>query len=490
MTHRSELHALALRTLIPGFTGTTAPPWALELLEAGLGGYCLFAFNIADADQLARLNASLREASPDAVIAIDEEGGDVTRLHTATGSPYPGNAALGAVDDPELTTAIHRSIGSELVQAGVNLNFAPAVDVNVEDDNPVIGTRSFGRDPEAVARHAVAAVRGLQQAGVAACAKHFPGHGATSVDSHLTVPTVDVSLDVLRRRELVPFQAVIDAGIQVIMSGHIRVPALTGDAPGTLSHAAMTGLLREEMGFDGVIVTDAMEMQGASGATGMPEAIVRALMAGCDLICTGGESQKAGPMTELVHATADAVADAVVSGRMPLERLESAVARGDALRAWQREHHAAAANRPLGLEAARRALHLEGTVPRLDDAVIVQIDSPANIAVGEFPWGVTPLLTKRLPDAVVRHTDVESDESAELSALAAGRPIVVVSRDTHRRPAARALLAGLAAGPSPVVLVEMGWPAAWRPEGVTAYLATFGAAGANAQAAAERLLGD
>ncbi|HIW64599.1 MAG TPA: glycoside hydrolase family 3 protein [Candidatus Stackebrandtia excrementipullorum] len=487
MTQRSDLRTLALRTLIPGFTGTSAPSWALDLLAEGLGGYCLFSFNVTDPEQLARLNASLRDAGPSAIIAADEEGGDVTRLHTVTGSPYPGNAALGAVDDPVLTTAIHRSIGNELVAAGVNLNFAPAVDVNVEDANPVIGTRSFGRDPRSVARHAAAAVKGLQEVGVAACAKHFPGHGATTVDSHLAIPTVDVPLSVLRERELVPFVAAIEAGVRTIMSGHIRVPAVTGDAPGTLSRAAMTGLLRDELGFDGAIVTDAMEMQGASGKLGIPEAVVQALLAGCDLICTGGETQKAGPMTDVIDATVDAITTAVSDGRLPVERLEDAVARGDALRAWQAERDGSQAGRELGLEAARQAITLEGVIGDLSRAVIVQIDSPANIAVGDAAWGVTPLLTKLLPDAEVHYVENDAEVSRKLVRSVRGRPVVVVSRDTHRRADARALVNDLAAVTS-VVLVEMGWPAAWRPDGVTGYLATYGAASANARAAAEILV--
>lgn len=488
MTNRSQLRSLALRTLIPGFTGTRAPQWALDLLDEGLGGYCLFAFNVASPDQLADLNTSLRQAGEDVIIAVDEEGGDVTRLHTSTGSPYPGNAALGAVDDVELTTAIHQSIGAELAQAGVTVDFAPAVDVNVEDDNPVIGTRSFGRDPQLVARHAAAAVTGLQSAGVAACAKHFPGHGATAVDSHLELPTVDVPLEILRERELVPFRSVIAADIKMIMSGHIRVPALTGDAPSTLSAAAMHDLLRTELGFTGAIVTDAMEMKGVSGVLGLPEATVQALAAGCDLICTGGESQKNGPMSGAINAIADAIADAVATGRLPLSRLEEAVANADTVRQWQRHRRGAQAARDLGLQAARRAMRVEGTLPAMDNPLVVQIDSVANIAVGESAWGVTPLLAKRLPHLEVRHVTPQTGDAAELARLAAGRPVVVVARDTHRRPASKAIVEELAER-VPVVLVEMGWPALWRPAGVAAYLATYGAASANAQAAAEVLVG-
>ncbi|ADD41627.1 glycoside hydrolase family 3 domain protein [Stackebrandtia nassauensis DSM 44728] len=489
MPDRQELRQLALRTLIPGFSGTTAPRWALDLLDEGLGGYCLFAHNVADPQQLSELNSSLRQANKDVLIAIDEEGGDVTRLHSASGSHYPGNAALGAVDDPELTAAVHQSMGAELAAAGVTVDFAPSVDVNVEDDNPVIGTRSFGRDPQGVARHAVAAVRGLHRAGIIACAKHFPGHGATVVDSHFEVPTVDIPLSELRERELVPFRAVIDSGIELIMSGHIRVPELTGDAPGTMSRAAMHDLLRGELGFDGAIVTDAMEMRGASGAIGMPEAVVRAIAAGCDLICTGGELQKRGPMTEVVNAVADAVATAVIDGRLPYERLADAVRRGDVLREWQRENRGSRAPHALGLAAARRAITVEGTVPALSNPLIVQIDSTANIAVGESQWGVTPLLAKHLPHAQIRNVTPENASVAQISALADNRPVIVVARDTHRRPASKGFVEGLAASGHDVVLVEMGWPAAWRPEGVAAYVASFGAAAVNAEATVEVLLG-
>src|ERR687886_335181 len=177
------LRRLALRTLLAAFPGPAAPKWAMTLLDDGLAGHTLFGRNIADPAQLARLTATLREWRPDVLLAIDEEGGDVTRLAHRTGSPYPGNAALGAVDDVEVTRAVYGSIGAELATAGVNLNFAPTVDVNTADDNPIIGTRSFGADPSLVTRHAVAAIDGLQATGVAACAKHFPGHGATVTDS-------------------------------------------------------------------------------------------------------------------------------------------------------------------------------------------------------------------------------------------------------------------------------------------------------------------
>lgn len=173
------------------------------------------------------------------------------------------------MDDVELTRRVYRSIGDDLARCGVNLDMAPSADVNTAADNPVIGTRSFGAETALVARHTVAAVHGLQSAGVAACVKHFPGHGATRQDSHLEVPLVDASVELLRERELVPFRAAIEAGTRSIMTAHVRVPAVTGALPATLSPAALTGLLRGEMGYEGVIITDALDMKAVTAAYGL-----------------------------------------------------------------------------------------------------------------------------------------------------------------------------------------------------------------------------
>jgi beta-N-acetylhexosaminidase len=281
------LHRMALGTMLASFPGTVPPAWAGRLLEEGLAGYVLFGYNVADPEQLRDLVIRLHEVRPDAIVGIDEEGGDVTRLAHAEGSHYPGNAALGAADDTDLTRQVYRAIGTELHDVGITLNLAPDVDVNSSDQNPIIGTRSFGTDPALVARHTTAAVTGLQSAGVAACAKHFPGHGATVADSHEELPTVDASLDVLRERELPPFVAAIEAGARAVMTAHIRVPALTGDLPATLSRRVLTDLLRDQLGFTGAVLTDALEMRGACGDIGIPQAAVRALAAGADVLCSG-----------------------------------------------------------------------------------------------------------------------------------------------------------------------------------------------------------
>ena len=215
-----------LETLLPGFAGTVLPSWLRERLRAGLGGVCLFAQNISSPAQLRALTDSIMADNPDAIIAVDEEGGDITRLYAAAGAPFPGNAVLGRLDDVGTTRDTAGAIGWSLRQASCTVNFAPCVDINSRSDNPVIGVRSFGSDAERVARHGAAWVAGLQSTGVAATAKHFPGHGDTAQDSHVSLPVVSRSLDELRRRELLPFAAAIDAGCRLIMTSHILLPQL------------------------------------------------------------------------------------------------------------------------------------------------------------------------------------------------------------------------------------------------------------------------
>ncbi|MFG1943545.1 glycoside hydrolase family 3 protein [Nonomuraea sp. NPDC048826] len=473
------LRRLAAGTLLVAFQGTTPPGWVLRELEHGLGGVTLFGFNVDGHERLSALTAALREAGGEPVISLDEEGGDVTRLAYHVGSPYPGNAALGAVDDPELTRQVYLAIGAELAGCGINLDMAPDADVNSEADNPVIGTRAFGDEPELVARHAVAAVEGLQAAGVAACVKHFPGHGATRVDSHVAVPVVDVTPEVLRARELTPFRAAIAAGTKAIMTAHVAVPALTGRTPATLSPAALTGLLRDELGYDGVVVSDALDMHAITKSVGLGGGAVRCLAAGADLLCLGPL-----PQYDDVRGVIDAIVAAVDEGTLPYARLEEAAARVEALRVWF-----GAPGRPLperngvGLHAARRAVRLAGEPAPLAEPLVVEVETPPTIAVGDVPWGLGPWL----PEAEVLRVAPAAADAAELLAKAANRSLVVVVRDAHRHPGSRALVSALVTARPDTTVVEMGLPV-WRPD-AAAYLATYGAARANAQAAAELLTG-
>ncbi|MBB2745559.1 UNVERIFIED_ORG: beta-N-acetylhexosaminidase [Microbispora rosea subsp. rosea] len=478
------LHRLAAGALLISFQGTTAPDWVLRGLEDGLGGVCLFGFNVAGGEQVAALSARLNEAGRP-VVSLDEEGGDVTRLAYHTGSAYPGNAALGAVDDVALTERVYHAMAADLARCGVNLDMGPVADVNTADDNPIIGTRSFGSSPGLVARHTVAAVRGLQSAGIAACVKHFPGHGATHQDSHLEIPLVDASLDLLRERELVPFLAAIEAGVKSIMTAHVAVPELTGDLPATLSAQALTRLLRRELGYDGVVLTDALDMHAISKNVGLAEGAVRALAAGADLLCLGPL-----PTSEDVRSMVDHIVDAVAEGRLTAERLEEAAARVERLRDWFAGAHLPSGSGPageaaegdaVGLHAARRAVSLTGSAGPLVDPFVVEIDTPPTIAVGEVPWGVAPWL----PEAeIVRVTPAEADAGALLG-RARERSLIVVVKDAHRHPESRALISELLAARPDAVVMEMGLPI-WRPV-AGAYIATYGAARANARAAVELL---
>jgi beta-N-acetylhexosaminidase len=386
MTIDPGLRRLALGTLLAAFPGRTAPDWAVHLLTAGLAGHTLFGTNVGDPADLRQLTAGLRTVRPDVLIAIDEEGGDVTRLAHRTGSPYPGNAALGAIDDPALTRLIHAAIGADLAAAGINLDLAPTVDVNTAGDNPVIGTRSFGADPRLVARHTTAAVEGLQSTGVAACAKHFPGHGATTTDSHLELPTVHADLDTLRARDLPPFAAAVAAGSRAIMTAHIRIPALTGTAPATFSRAVLTDLLRGEYGFRGAIVTDALEMKGAALAAGGPgPAAVLALAAGADLLCIGARVS-----LDLVETVAAEIVRAIGDGRLSRSRLEAAAGRVATLAAWaSRPVPAVPHDAALGYAAARRAVRVEGSPAGFGDALVVQVAAGHSIAEGRVPAFLT-----------------------------------------------------------------------------------------------------
>jgi beta-N-acetylhexosaminidase len=520
------LARLADAILIPPFPGVSAPAWILRALERGLAGVTLFGPNISAPDQVTALTATLRAAaaaagsaagpapgsaagpapgsaavSADPVIAIDEEGGDVTRVAYADGSPYPGNAALGAVDDTALTRAVYQAIGADLAALGINFDLAPCADVLGSADSPAVGTRSFGAGTDLVSRHTAAAVAGLQGAGVAACAKHFPGHGRTDTDTHHAIATIEGGLAELRERDLPPFAAAIEAGIIAIMPSHLRVPELTGDLPASVSRAAVTGLLRGELGFTGVIVSDALEMQATRDTFGVPRAAVLAVAAGTDLLCLGRDSDE----QEYLAVRAALVA-AVRDGTITGTRLEEAADRVARLRgglARTRSVRSAAASRGMagmvadgvglaadgvglaadgvGLAAARRAVRVSGPRSALRRPLIIEVEPRENIAAGRFGWGLGPWA----PPGSIRRVNEALDAEGILDA-AAGRSLVAVVRDAHRDANTRSLVSELLAARPDTVLVEMGLPL-WQPPEGTSYVATYGASRASAQAAAELL---
>ncbi|MGP3999883.1 glycoside hydrolase family 3 protein [Streptomyces sp. 8N706] len=492
----------ALAVLQPGFTGTTAPDWLLRRLGEGLTSVGLFGRNIHSPGQLASLTARLRSERDDVLVAIDEEGGDVTRLEVRAGSSFPGNHALGAVDDPALTRAVAGELGRRLAACGINLNWAPSADVNSDPDNPVIGVRSFGSDPELVARHTAAYIEGLQASGVAACTKHFPGHGDTNVDSHHDLPRIGADLTTLYARELVPFRAAVRAGTKAVMSAHILLPALDPDRPATLSPQVLGSLLRAPeseggLGFDGPVVTDGMEMRAISEVYGIERGSVLAIAAGADAICVGGGRADEDTVLRL----RDALVAAVRAGELGAERLADAADRVRALARWTLAAGAAERAAPApdaGLTAARRALEVTGRgvyEPLREPPYVAAFTPVANIAVGdETPWGIAAELARLLPGTLSgtygseAAADGPSAMAAHVLGEAADRRIVAVVRDTHRHPwMAGALNALLAARPDTVV-VEMGVPQA--PPAGALHIATHGAARVCGRAAAEVITGE
>jgi beta-N-acetylhexosaminidase len=472
-----ELERLAASCLLPGFAGLEPPDWLTRRLADGLGGVVLFARNVGDAEQVAALTTALRAERPEVLVAIDEEGGDVTRLEADRGSSYPGNLALGVVDDVALTGRVAAAIGADLGTVGVNLDFAPVADVASNPDNPVIGVRSFGAEPGLVARHVAAFVAGLQGAGVAACAKHFPGHGATAEDSHLELPVLAKDRDGLRAEELVPFRAAIEAGVRSIMTAHIRVPAL-GDAPATLSREILTGLLRDELAFGGMVVTDALEMGAISGTIGVEEGAVRALAAGADSLCLGHDLGD-----DAVGRIVGAVAEAVRGGRLAEERLSEAAERVAGVGRWAATAEGVSADGAVGAEAARRALVCEGDVELARPPLVVELRPDANIAAGPARHGLADVVRARRPSS-----DAVLLESPGRIRVPPERQLVVVVRDGHRHPWQREVVEALLSEAEDAVVVETGIPA-WRPRGAAGYVVTHGSGRVNLEAAAELMLG-
>ena len=479
-----SLGRLAHRVLMAAFDGPVLPDRTRREVERGLASLCLYGTNLMATDdvrsRVGDLASALHDVDADVLVALDEEGGDVTRLHYRHGSPHAGAAVLGRVDDVDLTRAVARDLGHDLRGVGVGLDLAPVVDVNSVAENPVIGARSLGGDPALVARHTTAWVEGLQSAGVGACVKHFPGHGATTVDSHLGLPTVDEPREVLDARDLPPFAAAVSAGALAVMTSHVLLPAVDPHLPATLS-APVLRILRDDLGFGGLLVTDALDMAGASAGRGIPATAVLALAAGADLLCLG--PAHTGAETDEVVA---AIVEAVRAGDLAAARLEEAAHRVDTALAEVARLRGGASGEPdlaASRAAAARALEVSGTLPGLAGAVAVRLDAGSNMAVGHVPWGAAP----GGPLAAVR--DLGPDGPLPDTG---GRVVVALVRDAHRHPWVLRRLGELASASPTLVVVEMGWPAHDLERLVpdaTAVVRTWGAGTASSAALADLLDG-
>jgi beta-N-acetylhexosaminidase len=316
--------------LIGSLPGTTIPPEMRSLArEFSLGGVILFARNIEAPEQVAELSHDLQGLATDLPlwVSVDQEGGRVARLRTPF-TEWPPMAVLGRSGDAGLASRFAAALAAELRAVGVTLDYAPVLDIHTNPRNPVIGDRALSEDAESVARLGAAIIRGLQENGVAACGKHFPGHGDTSIDSHVDLPIVEHPPDRIRRVEFVPFRAAIAADVAFIMTAHVLVPSLDEEKPATLSRRIVHELLRDELGFRGVILSDDLEMKALASTYAVSDAAVQAVAAGCDgiLVCRAQAEDRTHDV-DVQAETLEALVHAVEDDRIPYKRLDDALTR-------------------------------------------------------------------------------------------------------------------------------------------------------------------
>lgn len=462
-----DLERLANGVLWPGFFGTTAPQWLRDELSDGLAGVVYFGQNVSD--ELSALSTEILAANPDALIGIDEEGGSVTRLESATGSTVPGAAQLGLLDDLVASERTGAELARRVRAVGANVVLGPVADVNTDPRNPVIGVRAFGDDPDLVSRHVVATIDGLQDAAVAACVKHFPGHGDTHLDSHHALPEIALDVEEIERVHLAPFRAAVEAGVDAVMTAHIVVPAW-GEQPATLNPRVL-GMLRE-WGYDGVIITDALDMAAIRETVGLGGGAALALAAGADLLCIGnptnpGDAALPDQDERDFRAARDGIVAALRDGSLARERVEEAAARVAGLAAKLRVAAAGAEGSEEDFDAAdivRRVLAVSGEAPHASELAVIDARRRSTLAVDSAGSYVADALAgdgMRVRLDVAAAPIVDQDRVLDEMGAAAGTTVLLIDRpDTD--DAQRALVERAAVRDAGAVVVNVGLPAA-RP---------------------------
>jgi beta-N-acetylhexosaminidase len=433
--------------LIVGFQGREAPPHILDWLREGkIGGIILFARNIESPVQLEALTRSLRQAAKHPIlVAIDQEGGTVARLREGF-TESPGAMSLGAADDTQLTKQVSGVLAAEMRAVGVNWNLAPAIDITHNIHNPSVGTRSLGTDPEHVARHAVAQIRGFQEGGVAATAKHFPGKANTPVDPHVELPVIEGRLDQMWGTDLVPFRAACGAGVAAVMVTHVQFRDMEPTYPSTMSRRIITGLLREKIGFRGLVTTDCMEMKAVTNRYGPGESAVQAAAAGADTILFSHTR-------EYQEAAYEALLEAAGSGRLPPGRIDGSVRRIAEVKrrfAVGPSPTLSVIRSPAHLETVRRAAQAgtvllrakPGVIPLTQDVDTGLIEFASHLEKEKLTQGgetaFATILRGRLPRLRSIWLDPADPTEEQLQGLdelvGATGTIVVATRNAHLNP--------------------------------------------------------
>jgi beta-N-acetylhexosaminidase len=434
----SSVTELAAQVVCTGFTGTGNADAPLDAMaRLGIRATILFPRNLENPEQIRRLTAALQEALGDgtpALIGVDQEGGAVARLRDGVVA-LPSMMALGATRDADLARRAGRRLGGDLRALGINLDFAPVLDLALEPRNTVIGTRSFGEDPRLVSELGLAFAEGLRSSGVIAVGKHFPGHGATATDSHVALPVVSTSAAMLRAREFVPFAVAIGAGIPALMTGHLVVRELDGDTPATISTKILRGVLRDELRFGGVVFSDCVEM----AALGEADASVgpRGLAAGVDCILISHR-------LDLAESAITAIARAVDNGTLPLARLTEAASRMQALRRSIGASKAVDADADIGRVIARRAVTIVRGTIRLGAREPVTVIS---FETGE-PASLSAILRSRGHKSEIMRValDPRNEELELLEMVLSGMPgrqIIIIMRRAHLHDEQAAAIARL-----------------------------------------------
>ncbi|MEU4484679.1 glycoside hydrolase family 3 N-terminal domain-containing protein [Streptomyces purpurascens] len=477
-----DLDEAAHHCLVAGFDGTAGVPDDLKrLVDRGLGGVILFTRNVRDAEQVRRLTAELRALRPDLLVGIDNEGGGIGHLVGADAPEVPGSFALGVADDPGLTGRCADALAGHLASLGITVSYAPVADLQHHPRNPIVRTRSFGAEPARAARHLRAWITATERRGVASCAKHFPGHGGTETDSHHGIAVDPRSYDELRA-DFEPFRAAVDAGVPMIMSAHVVYPALDPERPATLSRRILGDLLRHELDFDGVLVSDALEMKAIADRYGEAAGARIALAAGADQVIV------AVPDLEVTLACRDTVLGALRTGVLPEERVREAAGRvrrlavryavpAGAVDGW---------DAGAGLEAARRAVRGRPLPPGVRGAHVADLFPPPHPALN---WGGEDLLTAvRAVDPSATGTAVTGDPAdpdavvEEILRASGDAPLAVATCDAALHPWQERLRAALLSRRPDAVRIDTG-----LPEGGA--LCSYGRGRVNLRAVAEALAG-
>ena len=486
-----------MRQLMHSFIGTQVPDEILNYIETGnIGAICLFSHNVESPQQLREMTRTMHDAArrgkqPPPIIGIDQEGGQLIAIMGGT-TELPGNMALGATRSATLAQQAGDVLGRELLAMGVNMNFAPSVDVNNNPDNPVIGIRAFGDDPQHVGDLGLAMIEGMQAQGVIACAKHFPGHGDTKIDSHHGTPRIDHPLQRLHAVELKPFRAAIAGKVQAIMSAHIIYSAYDETTPSTLSHKIMHGLLREDLGFTGITITDAMDMHAVS-SLGHQFAVEQAILAGNDLILLGHLPDQLEMITTLAHLENQAAVQRIQAARSQLARDLPAfdVVGCDA-------HQA----------VAQKIADQSITCVRGEEVLGLQLDSSQKIAViTVIPANLTPADTssyvdiqlahaiqKRHPhvlDVRMPHTPSDADIAHVLAQVADADTVVIgtISADTSTAQA-EVVNQLIERGQAPIAIAMRTPYDLIAYPNVTTYLCSYGIRDVSMEAVARVLFGE